>query len=245
MSTLQKHFEHEHLSIWHSECHHLGVPQGGSMVWTSSSIVEPFTQDGAMARLQKFIVSNNEVCLFSTVFHLLYTPTHTVNQHNQKFLLPWTPCVLQPWPCYRRSDSWTDMYDGGYHESMEGGAVPAFQGDKCEVHVPNTFFILWMITKYYIGLVRTRVTYNRFMVRSRPFLVPCCHSTLHHVCAWWVKHPTDPEVWPTCISAHSWIPYWWKSCSHSLQDNQRCWHGMEGISVLCYLFIDWPCNIEY
>lgn len=61
-STLQKHFKHEHLDIWKSECHCLKVPQHDIVKRVLGPTVEPFTRDATMMQLQKFIVSNDEVC---------------------------------------------------------------------------------------------------------------------------------------------------------------------------------------
>ena len=62
-STLRHHFEHEHLQIWESECRRLGIPQKSPPGQAPGLNVEPFTQEGLVTRLEKFIVGDDQVCL--------------------------------------------------------------------------------------------------------------------------------------------------------------------------------------
>lgn len=61
-STIRHHFKREHIDIWESECCRLNVPRksptGEALGWDG----EPFTQEGLVMRLMRYIVGDDQVC---------------------------------------------------------------------------------------------------------------------------------------------------------------------------------------
>ena len=64
-STLRDHFKREHPGVWESECCRLNVPRKGVTGQVLGWNGEPFTREGLMVRLQKFIVGDDQVRLQS------------------------------------------------------------------------------------------------------------------------------------------------------------------------------------
>ena len=71
----QCHFRHEHPGVWESECCRLGVPRKDVMGQVSGWNGEPFTREGLMVRLQKFIVGDDVPPHFSCVSDRQMIPT--------------------------------------------------------------------------------------------------------------------------------------------------------------------------
>lgn len=60
-STIRHHFKSEHPDIWESECSRLNVPRKSSAGQVLGWDGEEFTREGLVARLQRFIVGDDQV----------------------------------------------------------------------------------------------------------------------------------------------------------------------------------------
>ena len=61
-SSVHNHFKREHCCKWHDECARLGILPNHGTEWAPDPDMEMFAQEGFIAWLLKFIVSDDQVC---------------------------------------------------------------------------------------------------------------------------------------------------------------------------------------
>jgi len=81
-STIRKHFQSKHHHIWKSKCRHLNIPQKSTTGQTLGSSVEPFTQEGLLIQLQRFIVGDDQVCIWLFSVSPRFTQGCAVDQRD-------------------------------------------------------------------------------------------------------------------------------------------------------------------
>ena len=138
-----KHFVNTpNMNLSKSECC-LSVPKKSEIEQVVGLSMEQFIQGGLMVQFQKFIVSDDQVCLQFFCFFSLYSSNHTVNNmvdnpHSHELLL------------YLNQDHVTDNEILGcmyliikYCQSTEKGAGIVSSGDKSVLNMVTILTSCW------------------------------------------------------------------------------------------------------